>query len=115
MESKDRLEQELDDLLNAYREACPDVEASPLFLPQLWQKIEEHESNTFVWRKLTRGFLTFAAAVSILFALLIFLPSQKGLPEGTSYVDTLADTQLAGVSAEPANSPVYVPREDRGQ
>ena len=108
------MEQELDDLLNSYRQACPDVEASPLFMPQLWQKIEARESTTFVWRKLTRGFVTFAAAVSILFVILIFLPTQRSLPDGTSYVEALASTQTASMSAEPANSPVYVPREDRG-
>jgi len=115
MEQSNRLEQELDDLLRHYRDACPDMEGSPLFLPRLWERIDAREANVFAWRRLARGFVTFAAAVSILFALLIFLPSQKALPDYTSYVETLADTQLAGMSAEPANAPVYVPpREDRG-
>lgn len=115
MEQNQWLEQELDRLLEQYREACPAPEVSPFFLSQLWARIDAREANSSAWRRLTRGFVTFAAAVSILLALLIFLPAQKSFPDYTSYVETLADTQLAGVSTDTSSSPVYVPpREDRG-
>ena len=43
----------LDQLFQTYRAACPDVEPSTNFMPNLWQRIEGRHSFGFVfatWR-----------------------------------------------------------------
>jgi len=38
---------QLDRLLASYRQACPDVDAGPEFMPKLWQRIESRRVESF--------------------------------------------------------------------
>jgi len=57
-------EARLDLLLRAYRVSCEPREISANFMPELWQKIEAVQSSTFSFRRIARGFVTAARALS---------------------------------------------------
>lgn len=66
-----RLNARLDSLLAAYRKACPDPEPGADFLARLWQKIEARKSPVYSFRRWAQALLTTAAALCLLFSLLI--------------------------------------------
>ena len=84
-------EERLDALFRAYRTAC-EPEVSVNFMPELWKKIEKAQSATFSFRRIAKGFVTAAAALSLILAGIGFLSShrQSALLYQTSYVDALA-------------------------
>ena len=88
MEGMDR---KLDALLSAYREACPDPEGSPGFMPGLWQRIEARRSETtFIMRWVAQACAVAAITVT-LFIGTVLIPRFQGEPsESASYIDALA-------------------------
>src|SRR5271157_5007746 len=85
-------EERLDALFRAYREACPDPEASPNFMPQLWQRIEARQTFSFSLRRMASGFVTAALALSLALGVYMAIPrSQSYTPQ--SYIEALADAQ----------------------
>ena len=75
----------LDALFIAYRSACEPREVSANFMPELWGKIERVQSTTFSFRRIARGFVTAAAALSLamgtvaVILLIVFLSISPGL------------------------------------
>jgi hypothetical protein len=85
-------EERLDALFRAYREACPDRDPSPNFMPNLWQRIEARQSFTFSLRRMAGGFVTAALALSLALGVYMAIPhSQSYTPQ--SYIEALADNQ----------------------
>lgn len=85
-------EERLDALFAAYRNACPDPEPAPGFMPQLWQKIEARERSSTVFFRLTRNLATAALALSGILALAVSVSHYRAnsLPP-ESYVEVLAE------------------------
>ena len=83
-------EDELSALFAAYREACPEVEASANFLPGIWQKIEGRQSFWFSFEHLARTFAAVAVAMCLLLAALNVRASRNAVPAAVGYVDALA-------------------------
>jgi hypothetical protein len=85
-------EERLDALFRAYHVACEPREVSANFMPELWQKIEKVQSATFSFRRIAKGFVTAAAALSLALALVAFFPSRQTSPspDHASYVEALA-------------------------
>ncbi len=93
MNSEQQSEREhiLQGLFQQYREALPDTEPSPNFMPAIWQKIEARQSTSRLFGKVARGFVSAAMAVSCMLALFVFLPrGQNSAFEAGSYVEILA-------------------------
>jgi hypothetical protein len=101
---EEELNRTLDALLAAYREASPAPEASPDFMPRLWQQIEARRSVSYSLGRWTRALVTAAAALCVLLGLLqVYLPSQpvfytqtyiealqeEGAAEGSTYLEAL--------------------------
>lgn len=84
--SQESADRKLDRLLVAYREACPDVEVSPNFMPNLWQRIERKQNLPFLVGRFARLFASAAAALCLAMTLLLFVPSSPGT---LSYLDVL--------------------------
>jgi hypothetical protein len=87
-------EERLDALFRAYREACPDREPSPNFMPHLWQRIEARQTMTFSLRRMAGGFVTAALALSVALGVFMSIPqhsNQTSVPQ--SYIEALADAQ----------------------
>ncbi len=86
-ESQDR---QLQDLLLAYRAACPDADESPTFMPGLWQKIEARQSIPFAMRRFAQVFVSAAAAMCLLMAMLLTsFTSHPAGPGVMTYVEAL--------------------------
>src|SRR6185436_1507965 len=84
-------EAHLDSLFQAYYSACEPGPVSPNFMPELWQKIERAQSATFSFQRIAKGFVTAAAALSLILAVVGFLPARLNSPVyNVSYVDALA-------------------------
>ena len=90
-ESWERNDAELDQLLAAYREACPTPEANPDFMPRLWERIDGTQSwSRQVW-KWANGMVAAAAAASLFFVMLQLLPKHSPDFYGATYLEALAD------------------------
>ena len=84
-------EERLDTLFQAYRNACPDPDPSPNFMPQLWQKIEARDRVSTVFGRLARNLVTAALALSVLLGLAVSLSSHVAPLPSQSYVEVLAE------------------------
>lgn len=84
-------EERLDALFLAYRSACEPAEVSANFMPELWQRIDRVQGITFSFRRIARGFLSAAAALSVVLATLAIVPEWRTSPVyNATYVETLA-------------------------
>ena len=65
----------LDDLLAAYRMACPDTEPGAAFMPAIWARIEEREKaereSTNWFGRFAKTLVTAAVAASAILAMLL--------------------------------------------
>ena len=82
-------EERLDALFRAYRDACPDPEASANFMPKLWQRIEARQTYTFSFRRMANAFVTAAVALSI--ALGVYMSVPRNAYTAQSYIEALAE------------------------
>ncbi len=81
----------LDNLLHAYRAACPDPDPSVNFMPSLWAKIEAREASSTVFSRVAKALVTAALSASVLMALLAASSSQSGVSfDGSAYIQALA-------------------------
>jgi hypothetical protein len=98
--AEEGLERELDTLFAAYRLACPEPEPSPNFMPELWRKIEAGRSISYSFNRLTRAFVTAAAAICLVLVILQTTIRTQPSFYTQTYVEALAD-------ASAYESPVY--------
>jgi len=83
-------DEKLDALFGAYRDACPDPEASANFMPTLWARIDSRQTFLFSFRRMANAFVTAAVALSIALGVYMSIPrSTPGSAE--TYVEALAD------------------------
>jgi hypothetical protein len=87
----DNLNRELDSMLAAYKQAVPDPEPSPEFMPRLWRKIDARRNLVFRLGRLTRVFLTSAAALCLLMTGVQTFPRSDRAAH-PSYLDILAES-----------------------
>ena len=86
------LERRLDGLLLRYRDACPDPEPGPNFMPALWQSIDSRRSFALSFGRWARGLVTAAAALAMLMAVFVAMPSRQVSPVYlATYIDVLDD------------------------
>jgi len=84
-------EEALSRLLRVYRDVSPDPDASPNFMPQLWQRIESRRGSPFFLGRLAGGFVTAALALAMGMAVFLFIPHGLNSPFiSESYVEALA-------------------------
>lgn len=88
----DRMKDRLDALWVAYRDATPDPDAGPNFMPQLWQKIEARRvETTSVFRRLAQICVMASVALALVIgAVLIPHGSNDEVFYTGTYVDILA-------------------------
>lgn len=80
-------EQDLDEFFRSYRAACPEVEPSTNFMPNLWQRIDARQSFWCVFQRFARTASAGCAALFLLLlALNLFSPAQS---QSGSYMDAL--------------------------
>ena len=86
---RSREDEQLDDLLRAYRAACPEAEASANFMPNLWAQIEARQRFSFSFSRMAGAFVTAALALSLALGAYLAIPSNAGF-YNQSYVEALA-------------------------
>ncbi len=88
-----RLETGLDELFEAYRDACPDPEPSPDFMPRLWARIEGRRQmqDAFAWRRWAEAFLSLAVVTCLLIVVLQVLPPATSAYERSTYIEQLSE------------------------
>lgn len=74
-------ESRLDELFQAYRDACPIPEASANFMPAVWARIEAREVSTTWFGRFAKGLVTAALAASVILGLMV---SSKNPARNTS-------------------------------
>jgi hypothetical protein len=87
----ERLDQELNSLFAAYREAVPDPDPSADFMPRLWSRIEAKRSFVYRLRRMSQVAVAAALAVCLLGGLLISPVNHYPTQLAGTYVDILAD------------------------
>jgi hypothetical protein len=99
-EPKGGAEEQLAALFAAYREACPDPDPSPEFMPMLWQRIDAGRSFSYSLKRLAQGFITAAAAAALIMGVYLVRPDSRPSPTylellaaGNAHYD-LADTEI---------------------
>jgi len=88
--NKGNQEERLDALFRAYREACVAPELSANFMPSLWQRIESRQTFSFSFRRVARGFVTAAIAVTLAMTIYLAIPRYTSVLSNGTYVDVLA-------------------------
>ena len=87
-------DERLDALFAAYRRACPTPEPSANFMPNLWQRIEARQAQTFSFRRMANGFVTAAVALSIaLGCVYMVMPRTTVSTSAESYLEVLAESK----------------------
>ena len=79
----------LDRLWRVYRASCPDVEASPDFMPGLWRKIEARQTFGLRFRRWTQVLVAASAMACLLMGGYVLSQSTRLSP--ANYVEVLAD------------------------
>jgi hypothetical protein len=82
-------EDRLDELFRAYREACPDHDASAAFMPAMWAKIEAREVSTTWFGSVAKALVTAALAASVILGMMISSASQPNPFFDATFVDAL--------------------------
>jgi hypothetical protein len=84
-------DEKLDALFRAYRDACPDPEASANFMPTLWARIDSRQTYLFSFRRMANAFVTAAVALSIALGVYMSIPRSAPGSAPETYVEALAD------------------------
>lgn len=82
-------EQKLNELFAAYRQACPESDASANFMPKLWAQIDaRRKSDAGIWRWVN-AFASVAAVVVMVLGILVY---QHPNPlQQRAYIEKLTD------------------------
>jgi|HubBroStandDraft_1064217.scaffolds.fasta_scaffold119251_3 hypothetical protein len=92
-------DQRLNALFAQYRDACPEMEGSPEFMPVLWRRIEKRGSVAFLLPRLARLACAVSAVICLVLAALVSLPGLAA-PRPAASAATYADALSADHSAE---------------
>jgi len=99
-------DEKLDALFRAYREACPDPEASANFMPTLWSRIDSRQTFQFSFTRMVSGFVTAAAALTIALGVYMSMPHASQSPASQSYLEAVADANSYSVDAPEILEPI---------
>lgn len=98
MEQGNSSESRLDGLFRAYREACPDPEASVNFTPEMWARIEAREISTNNWfRRVAKVLVTTAVAASVVLGMMVSSANRSTAFFNATFVDALQADQVAAL------------------
>jgi hypothetical protein len=82
-------EARLDEMFRAYRSACPDLDASANFMPDLWARIEAREVSTNWFGRVAKALVTAALAASVILGMMISSTNQSAAFFDATFVEAL--------------------------
>lgn len=97
MEHGNSSESRLDELFLAYRQACPDPEVTPNFMPELWAKIEAREMSTNWFGRVAKTLVTAALAATLILGMMVSSQNRSSEFFNATFVDALRADQMAGL------------------
>ena len=109
------VDERLDALLRAYRDACPTPEPSANFMPNLWRRIESRQSYTFSFQRMANALVTAAVALSIVLGVYMSIPHSSSFSYTQSYLEALADANTLDLDTPDYVSPVRLELSDTGR
>jgi hypothetical protein len=80
----------LNEMFRTYRAACPDTDASPNFMPNMWAKIEARENSTTWFGSVAKALVTAALAASVILGMMISSTKQSSSFFDATFVDALS-------------------------
>jgi hypothetical protein len=85
------LDPALNELWAEYKRSCPPPEVDASFMPRLWQRIDSRRRFTLDLRRLSRTFVTAAAAICLAIAGVLLIPYSSAADSyyAASYLDVL--------------------------
>jgi hypothetical protein len=91
MEARDPADAEgrLDDVFRAYRAACPVPEASANFTPNMWARIEAHETSGNWFGRVAKTLVITALAVSVVLGAIVSSMNQSSAFFDATFVEAL--------------------------
>lgn len=89
-------QERLDKLFAAYRDACPDIEGSPDFVPALWAKIEDARPSS--WLLPLRVWAARLVTASVLTAILLF--GSVRLWDSSQSLEALEENYINALTAD---------------
>jgi len=91
------MERKLEALWAEYREACPDPEPSPEFMPELWQRIEARRQAalSLLFRRWVEVCVVAALALSLVLTTLLIPRTQRLPVYQSTYLDVLAEADAS--------------------
>ncbi|MEQ1886534.1 MAG: hypothetical protein ABL967_15825 [Bryobacteraceae bacterium] len=95
------MDDKLQSLWTEYREACPDPDASPDFMPEMWRRIDARRQSATSWFRRWAEVCVVAAITAALVMSTVVIPSYLRQPVyEASYVDVLnaAETSADGMA-----------------
>jgi hypothetical protein len=92
-------DQRLDALFVAFRQACPDRDASANFMPGLWQKIDARKRVSFSLGRMASAFVTAALAFSLMIGMYMARPGNTSY-FAQNYVEALNEDHGAEQTAD---------------
>jgi len=95
----------LDNLFQAYRDACDAPEPSSNFMPLLWQRIETRQRYSFFFGRFARGIVTAAVALCLAMAVYLAVPHHSAALYNETYMEALSGGH--SVDQEMIHSDVY--------
>lgn len=91
----------LNQLLVRYREALPDRDPGPEFMPGMWARIEARESSSTWFGRMAKGLVTAALAASAILGLLVFTGTRTESAVAGTYLEAHIADHVS--SLEPMN------------
>jgi hypothetical protein len=97
------LPDEIRTLLSQYREAFPELEPRPNFMPELWQSIESRRRLGLSLGRIAKGFVTAAAALCLLMSALFVVPQKSPTSpiSSVNYLDVLSAASDDSADVDP--------------
>lgn len=87
----------LDELFLAYRQACPDPDATPNFMPELWARIEAREASTNWFGRVAKALVTAALAATVILGMMISSANKPNAFFDATFVDAVQAEQTSGL------------------
>lgn len=86
----DRMDDKLQSLWSEYRDACPDPEPGPNFMPEMWRRIDSRRRTaTLLYRRWAEVFVMTTFAITVLLVAFLIPRYQREAIYEATYVDVL--------------------------
>jgi hypothetical protein len=85
----------IDELFRAYRDACPEPEPGPDFMPAMWARIEARETSANWFGRFAKGLVTAAVATSVILGMALSSLNRSNAFFDATFVDALRADQMA--------------------